>query len=99
MRDEDNFKVFLDLFQYERDNCYIDAFIRQETLEADFIKAINNVKPLAESEVFMIQNAGKTNASRRLGAVRDYYDEESIELVQRREKLLIDKFGYSPPEI
>jgi hypothetical protein len=88
-----------DLARFEKDNCYIDFFIRQESLEDDFCKAIEKVRPLSAEEKEFVYRAKKLNASQRSLTFSDYYDCESLELVSRREELLIKKFNYAPPAI
>ena len=88
---------YTDLVQHERESCYIDVFIHQESLACDLIKAVEKIRPLSEDEKDIIRFSKKTNSSKRSLSVTDYYDEESIELILRREKLLIEKFNYAPP--
>jgi hypothetical protein len=90
---------FSELVQFEKSNCYIDFFIRQESLEDDFCRAIEQVRKLSEEEKQSIYSAKKTNTSKRTLTISDYYDEDSIELVRKRDRLLIEKFDYSPPKI
>lgn len=90
---------FGDIVRFEKENCYINHFIRQESLENDFCKAIEKVRPLSTQEREFVFKAKPTNTSQRSLTLADYYDRESIDLVSRREKLLLDKFGYAPPSI
>jgi hypothetical protein len=82
------------LRDFERDNCYIDKFIRQENLETDFIDAIGTVREISEAEKEMVFHAKKTNSSRRTRRLEEFYDEETVELVRNRDQLLVEKFGY-----
>jgi len=88
---------FTDLTQFEAEACYIDFFIRQESLEKDFLKAIEKIRPLKQEEKDSVFSAEKVNISKRPFKISQYYDSESIELIYNRDKLLIDKFGYVPP--
>lgn len=88
---------YTDLVQFEKQNCYIDFFIRQEALESNLIEAVERVRLLTPEEKELIHGAEKKNTSKRSHPISEYYDSESIELVGRRDNLLIDKFGYSPP--
>jgi hypothetical protein len=90
---------YADLVRFENDNCYIDFFIRQESLEDDLCKAIEKLCPVTHEEKELIYNAKKTNASKRSLSISDYYDKESIELIASRDRLLIEKFDYLPPKI
>lgn len=91
------FTCYEDLEKFDRSNCYIDYFVRQESLESDICKVIQKIKPLSEENRRIIYSQEKTKTSERVLSISDYYDEETIALVGRRDKLLIDKFGYSPP--
>jgi hypothetical protein len=97
LNDPGTMRSFLDIWRFEQDASYIDYTIRQEALEEDFISAVDAVRPLSPEEKAKILGARKINTSQRSRTVGDYYDEETIEIVARREKLLIDKFGYQPP--
>ncbi len=88
-----------DLVQFEAENCYIDFFIRQESLEKDFLTATKKIRPLSPMEKNHVLNAKKVNASKRLLSVGDYYDQETVDLIYDRDKLLINKFGYTAPQI
>lgn len=90
---------YTDLVKFENNNCYIDFFIRQESLEDDLCEALEKVRPLIHEDKELIYNYKKTNTSLRPFCVSDYYDKESIELISSRERLLIEKFNYSPPQI
>ncbi|MBN7797734.1 hypothetical protein [Parahaliea mediterranea] len=98
LRGRNQFAGIKDVREFDIENCYINFFIRQESLEKDFCKALEKVMPLGESTKNQIHSARKVNQSRRPLPVSDYYTEDLIELVGRREKLLIDKFRYLPPE-
>ena len=87
------------LRQFENNNCYIDFFIRQESLEDDLCEAIEKVRPLTQEDKNLIYGARRTNTSRRTLSISDYYDNESIELVRDRDRLLVEKFDYSPPRL
>ncbi|MEM9004633.1 MAG: hypothetical protein AAGE59_14065 [Cyanobacteria bacterium P01_F01_bin.86] len=86
-----------DLVQFENKNCYIGFFIRQESLEDDLCEIASKVRSLTQAEKDHIYSAPRRNKSERSLSIADYYDEKSIELIFRRERLLVEKFGYSPP--
>jgi hypothetical protein len=90
---------YADLARFENENCYIDFFIRQESLEDDLCKAVEKLRPLTHEEKELIYSAKKTNTSKRSLSISDYYDEESIELISSRDRLLIEKFDYFAPQI
>jgi len=76
---------FSDLVQFEKSNCYIDYFIRQESLEDDLCKVVEKVRPLTQEEKDLIYDSRKKNISKRSLFISDYYDKESIELIRLRE--------------
>lgn len=88
---------YSDVARFESEASYIDFTIRQEALEEDLIAAVEGVRPLSPGEKETILGTRKVNTSKRSRDIGDYYDDESIELVARREKLLIDKFQYKAP--
>ena len=88
-----------DLSRFDLENCYIDYFIRQEKLEDSFCEAIELIRPITQNEKRLIYGLKKTNTSKRTFSISDYYDQKSIELIQIRDKLLIDKFNYLPPKL
>ncbi len=90
---------FEDIAAFERESCYIDRFIRQEQLEDDLCKVLDSIRPLSERERSAVYSSKKTKVSRRSHLLEEYFDAESVELVGHRERLLIDKFDYAPPEV
>lgn len=86
-----------DLVNFDNNNCYIDFFVRQESLEDTLCEILEKVRPLKPEERAFIYGAKKSNTSRRKLLITDYYDNESIELIHHRDRLLIEKFKYSPP--
>lgn len=90
-------KSLEELIEHDQKNCYINFFIRQENLKKDLIYAIKQIHPLSEKQEEFIDQGSKTNSSTTLYSLKDYYDKGTIELVNQREKLIIDKFSYSYP--
>ena len=97
LNDPRSISSYVDLVQFEHKNCYINFFIRQESLEDDLCKAVEKIRPLTQKEREFIYGAQRTNTSKRTLPISEYYDKESVELVRARDRLLIDKFNYSPP--
>lgn len=88
---------FEQLSEFDARHCYIDSFVRQESLEATLCEALKPVRQLSGDEKALIFNLEKTNTSFRPLPVSAYYDQESIDLVQDRERLIIEKFNYLFP--
>jgi hypothetical protein len=88
------------LVEYDRRDCFIDHFIRNESLESDLLDALRQ----AGVEVPQDAAAGlaarpKTNTSSKRRGVQDYYDAATEKLVGERDRLIIDKFGYVAPSL
>ena len=94
LKNPDFISGYSDLKYFDTANCYIDRFVRQENLETELCDAISAVRKLKDKELDLIYRSQKTNTSHRALTLADYYDEESIELVRQRERLLIEKFDY-----
>ena len=83
---------------FERQHCYIDQFIRNETLESDLLQALaRSGVAVTESMKAVVHGAGRTNTSSRTRPASFYYDEATLQLVARREQFIIEKFGYLGP--
>jgi hypothetical protein len=80
---------------YDKEHCFIDYFVRNESLSEDLIKAVEGCGvELGDDKKKVIRDARKTNVSSRPHGPEHYYDPESVQLVARREKFIIEKFGY-----
>lgn len=92
------FKTLDMLNQLDAERCFIDHFIKTESLEADLIKALAACGiALTDAQVAEMMSARKTNTSTRPLGTKDYYDAETAALVGANEKFIIDKFSYSSP--
>ena len=86
-----------DLENFFSQNRYVHDFIRMENLENSFCNIVEQIRPLTDDERQWICGLTKTNVSQRRSRLADYYDQESIDLVAAREKLIINRFQYEPP--
>ncbi len=86
-----------DLSEHHKNNCYIDYFVRQESLEESLIEGLSKIIKLTDEQKNIIYQDRKTNASSRPLSINDYYDQTSIDLVAKRDALVIDKFDYKFP--
>jgi hypothetical protein len=85
-----------DLRSYEAETCLIDHFIRNETLEADLIAALEaSGIPLSEPDRATIWSASRTNPSSRKREAAWYYDPSTEALVDARDRLIVERFGYA----
>lgn len=79
-------------------SCFIDSFIRNENLEADLIAALEAADiRLTDDDRTKILSAGKTNTSSRRQKMLDFYDADTDELIRQRERLIVERFGYTAP--
>ena len=85
------------LASFDAEKSIASAMIKTESLEEDFIRVLDLAGyTLSEDQVRAIRqkNDGKTNVSNRKSAAY-YYDAESEELVGRKERYIIEKYGYN----
>ena len=88
------------LREYEKTNCFIDYFIRNENLESDLLDALAFTKFEVPPEVAAgMKSRPKTNTSSKKHGPRYYYDAETEKLVGDRDRLIVEKFGYIPPSL
>ena len=87
------------LISLDQDHNLLDGIIRTEFLESDLIKVLEQANyTIDDQKLSAIHSSPVTNASTR-SSVDFYYDAETIELVSRKEKFIIDKYSYQPPSI
>lgn len=81
--------------------AFVDHIIRNEQLENDLLDGLRRagVTPSREQENLLISaRNNKINKSERR-ETSHYYDKETIELVSRRETLIIERHSYSAPQL
>ncbi|TCS40297.1 hypothetical protein [Reinekea marinisedimentorum] len=92
----DQYKTIRDFWNKNKNTDFI---VRNEHLESDLARALelSNYQPM-EYYFKTIENKfqQRTNSSKRKTA-DFYYDQETINLVQCKEQLIIDLFGYTSP--
>jgi hypothetical protein len=92
--------TYSELKDFESSQCYINHFIRNEHLEIDIISVLESCGiVLSEQEKEMIFSSGRSNVSQGKQKAEYYYDKDTVKLVADREKLIIEKFGYTQPNI
>jgi len=84
-----------DIENYFEKNCVVKRFIRQEHIENDLLDIIENFDVQLKEEYF---SGKKTNSSSHKKA-SFYYDEETLDLVAQKDRLIIEKFSYERPVI
>lgn len=82
---------------FEASNSFVHHVIRQDSVTEDLIKALDRSGVvLSDEQRKMIYD---TKASGRPARIERFYDEASVELVARREKFIIERFGYQRPHV
>ncbi|MEM9421853.1 MAG: hypothetical protein AAF986_05000 [Pseudomonadota bacterium] len=85
---------------WDAEQTFVDAFIRNESLEADIFRVLEqHDMALTEQARANILALPKTNVSSRKRASVNYYDPGTVALVAQREQLIVDKFAYMAPEL
>jgi hypothetical protein len=80
---------------YDKEHCFVSHFIRNESLAADFLETVAACGiTLTDEQKKSVLEAKRINVSPRPKGPEFYYDDPSIQLVMRREKFIVDKFGY-----
>lgn len=87
------------LRSFEREHLMLDHVIRQDSLTEDLVQALGQAGfELGDEPRKMIYDAKPAGRSSGLGIDR-FYDAASLDLVARREKFIIERFGYQRPHI
>lgn len=82
---------------FETSNSFVHHVIRQDSVTEDLIKALDRSGiALTDEQRKMIYD---TKVNGRPARIERFYDEESVELVARREKFIIERFGYQRPHV
>lgn len=90
--------TFEQLQRFERDRNFIDFFICNERLEQDIFLVLEDCGvTVSAQEKADILAMPRENASSRRASLADYYDEPALQLVAKRDRLIIEKFNYAPP--
>lgn len=84
-----------ELKDYFEKHCVVQRFIRNERVESDLLEVFECLDVTANKDYF---RGERTNSSSRKD-VGFYYDEETVELVSHRDRLIIEQFSYEPPAI
>ena len=83
------------LEEFDKKHNFLNYTIKNENLESNFVEFLSlvNVK-ISEKEKEKIYNLKRTAASSNKRTLNDYYDQECMDLVLEKEKLIIDKYDY-----
>lgn len=83
------------LASFDSLNNQLDFTIKVENISSDLLAALKlcDVK-LPNNGIEELYQSSKTNSSKHL-ETREYYTDETIDLIYKREKLIVDKYNYS----
>ncbi|WP_329716962.1 hypothetical protein [Ideonella sp.] len=88
------------LRKFEADRVAVKHIVRQHTLADDLVHALDSCQiVLTDKQREKIYEAKPTNKSTRPHPFAHYYDVTSIDIVAKREKFIIDRFGYERPNV
>lgn len=100
LSDLNHLSAYETLASYEKKKCFINRFIRKESLESDLIDALEQYGiGISDAQKAELASRPRTNVS-SLKERRDYYyDNASEDLVNERDRLIVEKFGYIAPSL
>lgn len=77
-------------------DCKVQRYIRSEHLENDFIAAAREAGYFLTPDIISaIRNSPKTNTSNRKGKLAHFYDDSTLDLIQKLDGPLANFHGYS----
>jgi hypothetical protein len=95
-----NINDYSELVNFDETNNILDDVIYLENLEKDFIRVVEKAGHSLANEVkeeLIKKTERKMNVSKHHGA-SFYYDEDTKNLIQEKERFIIEKYNYSFPE-
>lgn len=88
------------LRRHVAENCYVDYFIHNENLEQDLLGALAHCGvTVTEQQRQRICSAPRTNAAPANRPLAEHYTDELVELIATRDRIITEKFSYSPPAL
>lgn len=94
-------KNYGDLIEFDKTHNLLDFIIRNESLEDDVVDVLKKVGyNLDENKIKLIyeNSKKKTHKSKHYDSCF-YYNKETVDLIAKSEKFIIEKYGYKPPSI
>ncbi|MGM9487199.1 hypothetical protein [Ideonella sp. YS5] len=88
------------LRSFEAQHLVLDHIIRQDSLTEDLVSSLERSGvSLTDEQRKMIYDAKPTGKAARSMGIERFYDAASTDLVTRREKFIIERFGYTRPHV
>lgn len=89
-------KTIEELREWEKENCYVDRFIKMENMSDDLIHFFDDFGyELTHQQRDRLEENKRHNASKRGREIGQYYSSEDRALIHERENIIFDKFGYA----
>ena len=98
---DDRLSSYEGLSEIVDSNLIVKHIIRNESLESDFLDALMMAGVVISDENKLLLMAGKNNKINASShhPTAFYYDDETVGLVEKKERLIIERHGYKAPEI
>lgn len=96
-----HFRRLDELYHFDAETTLLNDTIRNETLEDDVLRVLARAgyaPSQARRDAIYARQTGKLNVSRHR-PTRDYYDQETIQLVGELEEFIVTKYAYRPPTL
>ena len=94
LKKSDSITDFSKLVKFDKENNFVDIMLKMETLHESLIENAENMGISVEEMKDTLKNmVEKTNKSIR-NNYHFYYDEETAELVKKKEQFIIEKYNY-----
>lgn len=85
---------------FETQHLVLDHIIRQDSLTEDLVQALEHSGvALSDAQRKLIYDAKPTGKAARSAGIERFYDAASADLVARRERFIIERFGYQRPHV
>jgi hypothetical protein len=85
---------------FETQHLVLDHIIRQDSLTEDLVQALERSDvALNDAQRKLIYDAKPAGKAARSAGIERFYDAASADLVARREKFIIERFGYQRPHV
>jgi hypothetical protein len=85
---------------FDTQHLVLDHIVRQDSLTEDLVRALEECGiALDDAQRKLIYDAKPTGKGARSSGIERFYDGASVDLVARREKFIIERFGYQRPHV
>jgi hypothetical protein len=97
---DNSIKNYSDLKKLDEQDNVLNYVIKNENLVKDLLNCLDKFEiKINEQERKIMYSLEKTNKSNRDQDFLRYYDQDTLDLVGKKEKLIIEKYNYNTPKI